>query len=130
MADHINKWAQFETEASPYTLKDLGREAFFLIPAHKLEMRIGDHTVRDVLHEFIFQEFGDFTTSMVAQYGVWRNGKGEPTYDACVQYWIAFVGPERIPTLLAKLAELCTMIVEECLYFRAGQYACLVYPKK
>jgi hypothetical protein len=48
--------------------------------------------------------------------------------DESRQYAVSFKGKDRIPLLLEELAHIATLAGEECIYFEAGQYACLVYP--
>lgn len=83
-------------------------------------------SVEDVLHEFLIKEFGGYTSTIIPYFGVWRDEE-ETSYDECRRYEVSFVGQERIPILLAKLAEIAKIIEEECIYFQAGQYSCLVY---
>ena len=111
-----------------YVLTDLGRPAIFFIPSYKLLQRCDGITAKELLHRFLFAEYGAYTTTLVPQFGLCKNGSDEPVYDECVQYRVSFAGPERIPKLLAKLAEIARLIGEECIYVEAGQYACLVSP--
>lgn len=122
-----DKWAGLRGEG--FRLENLGRPAVFLLPSHKLRMDNGNgSTVGDVLHAFLTQHFGAYTCTTVPYFGFWH-GKSGANYDECRLYEVSFVGPERIPLLLAELARIAKLIGEECIYFKAGQYACLVYPK-
>ena len=123
----MNKWLGLKGET--YRIEDLGRPAMFLLPSHKLRMAMGAATVEENLHQFLSKEFGAFTTATVPYFGFWRSANDQVAYDECRLYEVSFVGKERIPFLLEKLAEVAVAIEEECIYFKAGQYACLVYPK-
>ena len=86
-------------------------------------------TAEENLHQFLSKEFGAFTTTTVPYFGFWRSAGLRITYDECRLYEVSFVGKERMPLLLTKLAEIARIIGEECIYFKAGQYTCLVRPK-
>ena len=122
-----NKWAGLDDES--YKIEDLGRPAVFLLPLEKLKTTIGDKTAEEELHAFLTKNFGAFTTTTVPYFGFWRAAGTQIIYDECRLYEVSFAGKEKIPLLLKKLAEVARAIGEECVYFKAGQYACLVYPK-
>lgn len=124
-----SKWAIFENDDSDYKIQDLGRPAVFLLPSHKLRIKISGKTVENELNDFLMENFGAFTTTKLPYFGLWRNDDKEVIYDECVQYEVSFAGKEHIPLLLSKLASIAATINEECIYFKAGQYACLVKPK-
>ncbi len=124
-----DKWADW-LHGNSYDVVDLGRPANFLVPSHKWKISLGDLTVEESLHAFLFEQFGAFTTTMFPTAGLWRSGGSEVVYDECRQYEVSFCGKERIPKLLEKLGEIAAQISEDCIYFKAGQYTCLVYPKK
>src|SRR4051812_37598309 len=122
-----NKWDGFKSPN--YNIVDLGRPKTFLIPVNKLDIHLpSGKTVRDDLHEFLLTNFGAFTTTYIPGFGIWRNNKGQTYVDACTKYEVSFVGKERIPLVLTKLAELARAMNEECLYVSAGQYNALVEP--
>ena len=125
-----NKWKEFEGEE--YGIENLGRPASFLVPSHKLKTKSGEgaKTIEEDLHDFLFREFGAFTTTNVPYFGLWRDAGSRTVYDECRLYEVSFAGKERIPKLLKKLAEVAAAISEDCIYFKAGQYACLVHPKR
>ncbi len=124
-----NPWTEFKGDYQ--RIEDLGRAAIFLIPAHKLELpyKKRGHRVKDDLHEFLFANFGAFTTATVPQFGLWRNKDGTTIGDTCCQYEVSFVGKERIGLLMEKLGAIALHIKEECIYFKAGEDACLIYPR-
>jgi hypothetical protein len=41
---------------------------------------------------------------------------------------VSFKGKENIPLLIKKLAQVARLTGEECIYLKAGQYACTVAP--
>ncbi len=133
---NTNKWLGLGGET--YEIEDLGRSAIFLLPLNKLGIMVGGETIEKNLHRFLDEKFGAFTamtsskaamTIMGPCFGFWRNSLAELVYDECRLYEVSFAGKERIPLLLEKLTEVMRAIGEKCIYFKAGQYACLVYPK-
>jgi hypothetical protein len=121
-----NKWRTFKN--SHYRLLNLGRPAVFLLPIKKLQTRIGKKAKAD-LHVFLIENFTAYTITAYS-IGVWKDSGGSPVQDKCQMYEVSFTGRNRIPMLLQKLAKLAKILNEECIYFKAGQYSCLVYPKK
>lgn len=117
------KWGRFSSRH--YALLDLGRPAVFLIPKKKLKINI-----RQMLHMFLIKNFGAYTSSTIPGFGFWKDTDKATISDECVEYEVSFLGKERIPTLIKKLAEIASLIDEECIYLKTGQYACLIYPKK
>lgn len=129
MKNKKNKWSAF---ASPdYEIQNLGRPAAFLLPTHKLKKcRLDGVSVEESLHHFLIGNFGAFTTTTVPYFGFWRDSGEDLVYDECRLYEVSFEGKGRLPLLLAKLAAIAAVIEEDCIYCKAGQYACLVRPKK
>jgi len=121
-----NKWEGFKVRGC--RIENLGRPAVFLIPSHKMRVKMGDQAVEEALHEFLAQKYGAFTTTLLPLFGFWQNGKKEIDYDECRQYEVSFPGKEHIPPLIEFLAKICQAIGEDCLYFKAGQYACTIWP--
>ena|SRR3989338_7786853 len=124
-----NKWRSLSSKE--YILVDLGRPAVFLLPVRKLKKRVSrDKTLEEDLHQFIIRNFGAYTTSVIPSFGVWKKEKRAVISDECREYEVSFLGKEKIPLLLKKLAEIATFIGEECIYVKAGQYSALVYPRR
>ncbi|OGN03312.1 MAG: hypothetical protein A2655_00590 [Candidatus Yanofskybacteria bacterium RIFCSPHIGHO2_01_FULL_43_42] len=123
-----SKWAKF-SKSSHYRLVDLGRPAVFLIPDKKLKVKTEGETVESHIRTFLSDNFGAFTSSTVANFGVWINEERVVFKDRCRVYEVSFNGKHKIPILLKKLAEIARLIGEECIYCKAGQYSCLIYPK-
>lgn len=127
-----NRWEGLGSQE--YTLLDLGRPAVFFLPRQKLETRMPNgRSISEELEKFLTDEFGGFTmlggTGEILEFkGFWRDGTHRIVYDECVICEVSFVGKERIPMLLRKLAEIAIVANEECIYFKAGQYTSLVLP--
>ena len=123
-----NKWSGIRVKGC--RIRNLGRPAVFLIPWRELRCRMDDgRTVEEALHEYLDNEFGAYTTSLIPQFGLWRNADRKVEIDKCCQYEVAFCGKERIAPLIKFLTNICRAIGEDCLYFKAGQYACTIEPE-
>lgn len=128
MLENESVWEQFRGEE--YELKDLGRPAVFLLPSHKLRLKEENgKTIEDNLHSFLIEKFGAFTTTSVPYFGFWHDKKTQIDYDECRLYEVSFLGKENIPPLLTRLSQIAKEIKEDCVYFKAGQRTCLIYPK-
>lgn len=121
-----NVWSEFKS--SIYTIEDLGRTAVFLIPASKLKDRGHNPptSIEEVLHQFLTENFGAYHTTLAREAGFWKNGMGQMIYDESVRYEVAFLGKERLPLLLEKIAAIAKIIQEDCIYITVGQYTGLV----
>ncbi len=106
----------------PAYVTSIGRMAHILVPITKIDNRLGNHTVREVLYNFFSKEFGGFTEAPLT-WGFW-NGKRE----AHVEFTVSFEGKHRIPDLFKFLGEICRGMEEECLYLEMGEDAYLVEP--
>ena len=122
----ISKWDAFKSKE--YTLEDMGRAAIFLLPSLKLKKKVGKETLEKNLESFLKKHFGGGTTSLVPKFGFWVNGE-KVEYDESREYKVSFVGKERIPLLIRKVASIARLMNEKAVYFEAGQYACLIKPK-
>lgn len=124
-----NPWREFEDHITG-KIEDLGRDAIFLIPVHKLAWpyRSRGYRIEDDLHDFLSANFGSFTTELIPSFGLYRSKEGAMMYDECRKYEVAFVGKDRIPFLMNKLLDIARHIKEECIYFKAGEDACLIHP--
>ena len=123
----VTIWTEFSTNKVRF--EDLGRAAIFLIPEKKLGLSVSGKTVSDDLRDFLMVNFSAFTFSQVPSFGVWVNGQEVVFADECRLYEVSFDGKEKISMLGEKLAEIAKVIGEECIYFKAGQYSSLVYPR-
>jgi hypothetical protein len=121
-----NPWLEF---AGPgYALENLGRPAVFLIPSHKLRLRLDGTTIEKHLESFLLKEFGAYTTSMVPSFGLWRDERHEVVTDESRQYEVAFIGRDRLKALIEELATIARITQEDCFYFKAGEDVCLIRP--
>jgi hypothetical protein len=120
-----NPWESFAGEE--YRIQNLGRPAIFFIPSKKLGIKDGKKTVEDRLNAFLQKRFGAFTISTAPYFGAWHNGE-KISRDECRLYEVSFVGTKRIKLLFKVLARLARKIEEECIYFKAGEDTCLIYP--
>ena len=123
-----SKWAGFKS--AKYQLLDLGRPAIFLLPAKKLAKKTNGVSLKDDLHFFLLKNFGAFSASTIPNFGFWKDNANAVIYDKCIEYEVSFLGKGNIPRLLERLAKLAMTIGEDCIYFKAGQYTCLIYPKR
>lgn len=121
----MNKWAEFQNES--FKIVNLGRPAVFFIPVKKLKGRQGIR-IRQDLHLFLITRFGAYSASLVPSFGFWKDASKAMVTDECTVFEVSFDGKEKIPILVKKLAELALEIRENCIYLKAGQYSCLVYP--
>lgn len=122
-----NKWSEFESPN--YHLQDLGRPAVFLIPVKKFELEIDGVPLKEHLHGFLSEHFTAYTASLIPSLGVWKGPGDVPVFDESWEYKVSFEGKDRIPFLMGELARIAALIGEECIYFEAGQYACLIHPR-
>ena len=125
----MSKWIGLDN--GNFTFVDLGRPAVFLLPLDKLLSGVIMDFVdlESALHSFLLENFGTFTYFTMPSFGVWKNGKQVICYDACRMYEVSFSGKEKITFLGERLAKIAVAINEDCIYFKAGQYAALIYPK-
>ena len=114
-----------------FTVEDLGRPVNFLLPEKKLQMMINGETVEAILHNFLIGGFGAYTSAKVPSFGFWKDKNKAVIVDECREYEVSFCRDRekvRIPILMAKLAEIALSIGERCIYFKSGQYSCLIRP--
>ncbi|MBU6501024.1 MAG: hypothetical protein KGJ89_02770 [Patescibacteria group bacterium] len=123
-----SKWREF-ADNPRYWVEDLGRPAVFLIPIRKLNKKIGGKTVKSIVYDFLIQRFNACTIPKSTVTGFWKDSSGEIHKDVCRVYEVSFLGKQRIPFLLERLAEVASAIHEKGIYVKAGQYTCVVYPR-
>src|SRR3989338_5225504 len=126
----MNPWAQFENKS--FEIADLGRPAIFYVPVKKLKGEKGIH-IRLDLHLFLMSQFGAYSASTIKSFvthGFWKGSSRAVISDESIIYEVSFVGKDKIPILLKRLAKLALETEEECIYIKAGQYSGLIYHKK
>ncbi|MBI5654121.1 hypothetical protein HZC53_00485 [Candidatus Uhrbacteria bacterium] len=112
-----------------YEVIDLGRPAAFLIPGAKLKVALpSGTTVEEHLKDILLKEFGAFSVTELPYVGLWRNHERDLICDRSMRYEVSFVGQDRIPLLMGMLARIAAVVGEECIYFTAGEDACLIKP--
>lgn len=122
-------WQKFRDEAD-LKIVDLGRPAIFLIPSAKLRIKMeSGTTVEEHLKDILLGNYGAYSVTELPYVGLWRNHEQDLICDRCFKYEVSFVGPERIPLLMATLARIAAFVGEECIYFMAGEDACLIMAK-
>lgn len=122
----ISKWDKIPK--GNYRVVDLGRPAVFLLPSQKLGLVMPSGvTAQESLHKFFAANFSGYTFFCREKAGFYVDGK-VIVYDKCLEYKVSFLGKEKIPILLEKLAEIAAFIKEDCIYVEAGQYSGRVYP--
>jgi hypothetical protein len=121
-------WRQFA--GGGYRLEDLGRPAIFFLPVRKLKKKIKGMSIEKKLHRFLISNFGAYTSSIIPSFGFWRSMGRAVILDECRQYEVSFLGKNCVPVLIRELARIAALVREECIYLKAGQYSCLVYPRK
>ena len=119
-----SKWHGMES--SNYTIVDLGRPAVFLLPLEPLKAHAYEEAE---LHAFLMDNFESYTAATIPSFGFWKNKNEAIIFDECREYEVSFVGKDKIPMLMEKLASIAKRIGEDCVYFKAGQYGCVIYPK-
>ena len=123
-------WSNFRRDSN-LDIVDLGRPAVFLLPFGKARScMIGKLTVSADICQFLLDKFGAFTVTELPYVGLWRNNEKDLICDRCLKYEVSFVGPERIPVLMERLARIAGHIGEDCIYFKAGEDTCLIMAKK
>ena len=126
-----SKWSEVQDES--YEIVDLGRPAVFLIPSHLLQRPISmsedAQTIEYYVEAYLMENFGAFTKTMIPEFGFWLSGGKKKCLDECRRYEVSFLGKERIRPLMRMLARVARIVNEDCVYFKAGQHACLIYPK-
>lgn len=128
MNNSLGKWKSLTHKK--YKIINLGRPAIFLLPSHKLQRKFKNTTIENDLHEFLMKNYSAFHYSPLSSSGFYIDGNSQVIYDECRKYEVSFMGKEKIPILMEKLAMIAKLINEDCIYFKAGQYTCLIYPKR
>lgn len=123
-----SKWSEFESP--DYRLQDLGRPAVFIIPVRALAQPMDGETLADDLNRFLEENFGAYTVFDIPGFGIWKGPGGSFVKDKSQIYEVSFRGKENIPLLIRKLARIAELTGEECIYLKAGQYSCLVSPRR
>jgi len=113
-------------------LEPIGQRAVFYIPAKKLEMKVPHgrilRKVEKTIHDFFITHYSAYTFDSYQSMGFWRKDyEDEPIHDELIRYEVSF--DESVDNFINFLAELCSLIEEECIYLTMGSHSYLVKPK-
>ena len=85
-------------------------------------------SVENRLHSFLMDNFGGYTAQAGNIFGYWREN-GSDSYGEHREFTVASLEATQIPMLKEFLARMVRDLEEECVYFRAGETASLIYPQ-
>jgi hypothetical protein len=112
-----------------YRERGLGISISFLLPSLKLkEPSQNGPSVENRLHSFLMDNFGGYTAQAGNIFGYWREN-GSDSYGEHREFTVASLETSQLPTLKEFLARMARDLHEECIYFRAGETASLIYPE-
>ena len=112
-----------------YRERNLGNAVVFLLPSLKLkEPSLQGPSVENRLHRFLMDNFGGYTAQAGNIFGYWREDDGRDSYGEHREFSVAAPDSSKLPVLKQFLAELARDLKEECVYFRTGYDASLIYP--
>jgi len=101
----------------------------FLLPSLKLkEPSQNGPSVENRLLSFLMDIFGGYTAQTGNIFGYWREN-GSDSYGEHREFTVASLEASQLPTLKEFLARMARDLHEECIYFRAGETASLIYPE-
>lgn len=111
-----------------YRERNLGTSVVFLLPSLKLkEPSLNGPAVENRLHSYLMDQFAGYTAQTGNIFGYWREGDRD-SYGEHREFSVAATQPAQIPALKEFLAGMASELKEECIYFRAGGTASLIYP--
>ena len=125
MRDHLGRSYHWDMKCRE---RELGKAVSFLLPSLKLkEPSLNGPLVENRLHNFLMDNFGGYTAQAGNIFGYWRVD-GCDSYGEHREFSVATRDDSQFPLLKEFLAGLARDIKEECIYFRAGDAASLLYP--
>lgn len=111
-----------------YRERNLGTSVVFLLPSLKLkEPSLNGPSVENRLHSYLMDHFGGYTAQAGNIFGYWREDSRD-SYGEHREFSVAARDSSQIPKLKEFLATMARELKEECIYFRAGETASLIYP--
>ena len=111
--------------------RNLGNSVVFLLPSLKLkEPSLKGPSIESRLHAFLMDNFGGYTAQAGNIFGYWREEDGRDSYGEHREFSVAAPDASRLPKLKEFLAGMARDLKEECIYFRAGDTASLIYPNR
>ncbi|MDP9113788.1 MAG: hypothetical protein M3O20_08910 [Acidobacteriota bacterium] len=112
-----------------YRERSLGNAVVFLLPSLKLkEPSPAGPSIENRLHGFLMDNFGGYTAQAGNIFGYWREGDGRDSYGEHREFSVAAPDSAKLPLLKQFLAQLARDLNEDCIYFRTGYEASLIYP--
>lgn len=112
-----------------YRERSLGNTVVFLLPSLKLkEPSLKGPSIENRLHGFLMDHFGGYTAQSGNIFGYWREDAGRDSYGEHREFSVAAPDASKLPLLKQFLAEMARDLKEECVYFRSGLDAYLIYP--
>ena len=113
-----------------YREHSLGMSVAFLLPSLKLkEPSLNGPSTENRLHSFLMDNFGGYTAQAGNIFGYWRED-GRDSYGEYREFSVAAPDTSRLPVLKEFLAGMARDLDEECIYFRTGETASLIYPNE
>ena len=114
--------------AMTYRERNLGTSVAFLLPSLKLkEPSVNGPSLESRLHTFLMDNFGGYTAQVGNIFGYWREDDRD-SYGEHREFNVAVLSVSQIPILKDFLADMARDLKEECIYFRTGEVASLIYP--
>lgn len=114
-----------------YRVESVGRDAVFYLPSDLMGMEIESGIrCRQMVEDFLEQEYGGFTDEGNNHNGFWKNAQGTRFYERYQKYRVAFTGPERIPKLESFLSYIAKGLNEESIFISTGEDSWLLYPEE
>jgi hypothetical protein len=111
-----------------YRERNLGTSVAFLLPSLKLkEPSLDGPSIENGLHSFLMDNFGGYTAQAGNIFGYWREDERD-SYGEHREFSVAAADASSLPGLKAFLAGMARDLNEECIYFRTGETASLIYP--
>jgi hypothetical protein len=111
-----------------YRERSLRTAVVFLLPSLKLkEPSLNGPSMESRLHSFLMDNFGGYTAQAGNIFGYWREDKRD-SYGEHREFSIAAPDASKLPRLKEFLAGMAQDLKEDCIYFRTGETASLIYP--
>jgi hypothetical protein len=111
----------------------IGQVAVFYLPIQKLHSNqhgMGDKTPKELIHEFLMDNYNAYTLETSNTEGFWRhNRKSRVFQDTNARYEVSFLGKDKVPRFVGFLSEMCGIMGEEAIYLTMGRKSYLVLPK-
>ena len=113
-----------------YRERSLGTRVVFLLPSLKLKQpSLNGPSVENRLHSFLMDNFGGYTAQAGNIFGYWREDDRD-SYGEHREFRVAALDTSKLPGLKEFLAGMAQDLNEECIYFRTGETASLIYPNR